>query len=264
MKKDLACSIVTSLAVAAFLPLTSTPAAGQVEPTGGGVAMLSLERLKAKDSGPTPRTADGKPDLSGLYAPDRRQGDMSRALKPGEKLPLQPWALKLSQERLSKDDPNASCQPDGVPRMPPYPWKIVQTPKLIVFLYEGNMHSYRQIFMDGRGHPKDMEPSWYGDSIGKWEGDTLVVDTVGFNDKFWFDSTGHPHTEKLRITERYRRPDLTHLESEITIDDPGAYTRPFTLYRQFPLLVNTELMEYWCNENNQDVSHVVGKGPVTR
>ncbi len=121
------------------------------------------------------------------------------------------------------------------------------------------MHSYRQIFMDGRGHPKDMDPTWFGDSTGKWEGDTLVIDTVGFNDKFWFDDAAHPHTEKLRVTERYRRTDFGHLDFEVIIDDPGAYTRPFTLYGHSPLLVNTEIMEYICNENNQDPSHIVGK-----
>jgi hypothetical protein len=265
MRKDLARSIVTVLCATAILTFSSTPAAGQVQPEGGGVAMTSLERLKAKSSGPAPRTADGKPDLSGLWGPDSHfMGDISNALKPGEKLPLQPWALKLSKERLSKDDPNANCLPGGVPRMSPYPWKIIQTPKLIVFLYEGNMHTYRQIFMDGNGHPSDLDPTWYGDSRGKWDGDTLVVDTVGFNDKFWFDGIGHPHTEKLHVIERFRRPDSAHLESEVTIDDPGAYTQPFTLLGHFPMMVNTELMEYFCTENNQDVSHIIGKGAVGR
>src|SRR6266705_1973799 len=184
MKKDLAHSIVTALSVAVVLALSSTPSAGQVQPTGGGVAMTSLEHLKAKSSGPAPRTADGKPDLSGLWGPDPHfMGDFSAALKPGEVLPLQPRALTLTKERRPEDDPNANCLPAGVPRMAPYPWKIIQTPKLIVFLMEGNMHTYRQIFMDGRGHPKDVDPSWYGDSTGEWEGDTLVVDTVGFNDR---------------------------------------------------------------------------------
>jgi len=265
MKNDLARSIVTALSLAAVLTLSSTPAAGQVQPTGGGVAMSSLERLKSKSSGPAPRTADGKPDLSGLWGPDPHfMGDVSAALKPGEVLPLHPWALKLTQERLPKDDPNASCLPAGVPRMAPYPWKIVQTPKLIVFLIEGNVHTYRQIFMDGSAHPKDMDPTWYGDSRGKWEGNTLVVDTVGFNDKFWFDGAGHPHTEKLHLIERYRRPDSGHLEFEVTIDDPGAYTRPFTLFGHSPLMVNTEIMEYFCIENNQDVSHIVGNEKAGR
>jgi hypothetical protein len=209
---------------------------------------------------PAPRTADGKPDLNGLWGPDRTFiYDIGSTLKQGETLPLQPWAEQLTKKRMSKDDPEANCLPGGVPRMAPYPWKIVQQPKLVVFLFEGNIHSYRQIFMDGRGHPADLDPTWYGHSIAKWEGDTLVVDSTGFNDKFWFDFAGHPHTEKLHITERYRRPDYSHLEFEVVIDDPGAYTKPFTMYGHSPLVEDSEIMEYICNENNQDVSHIVGK-----
>jgi hypothetical protein len=214
----------------------------------------------APASRPAPRTADGKPDLNGLWGPDRNFiYDISSALKKGDTLPLQPWAEELAHKRMSQDDPEANCLPGGVPRMAPYPWKIVQQPKLIVFLFEGNIHSYRQILMDGRAHPTDPDPTWYGHSIGKWEGDTLVVDTIGFNDKFWFDFAGHPHTQKLHITERYRRPDYSHLEFEIVIDDPGAYTRPFTLYGHSPLMEDAEILEYICNENNQDVSHILGK-----
>ena len=207
-----------------------------------------------------PRTSDSKPDLNGLWGPDRTFiYDITSTLKKGETLPIQPWAEKLTKERMSNSDPEASCLPAGVPRMAPYPWKIVQQPKLVVFLFEGNIHSYRQIFMDGRGHPDDPDPTWYGHSIGKWEGDTLVVDTVGFNDKFWFDFAGHPHTQKLHITERYRRPDYSHLDFEVVIDDPGAYTKPFTMYGHSPLVEDSEIMEYICNENNQDVGHIVGK-----
>jgi hypothetical protein len=246
--------------------LLSVPAFGQtgvkarLDPEGGGQAIAALVHLESDSTAPAPRTASGKPDLSGIWAPDRNFTiDITNALKPGEELPIQPWALKLTQERVSKDDPDTNCLPSGIPRMVPYPWKIVQTPTLIVFLYEGNMHSYRQIFMDGRGHPKDMDPTWFGDSIGKWEDDTLVIDTVGFNDKFWFDDAAHPHTEQLHITERYKRTDFGHLDFEVIIDDPGAYTRPFTLHGQSPLLLNTEIMEYVCNENNQDPNHIVGK-----
>src|SRR6202167_2892626 len=160
---------------------------------------------------------------------------------------------------MSKDDPEANCLPAGVPRMAPYPWKIVQTPSLIVFLYEGNIHTYRQVFVDGRGHEKDPEPTWYGESIGKWEGETLVVDSVGFNDKFWFDFAAHPHTEKLHVTERYRRPKLSRLALEDIRDDPGASTRPFTLYGHSPLLASTEIMQSSCNEKRSDVSHIAGK-----
>lgn len=262
MGTGLARSVVTALSVAVIVVLSSTPALGQVPAVtgeGSGVPMVSLEHLKANSSGPAPRTADGKMDLSGVWGPDPHiMTNISLALKTGETLPLQPWALKLTNERMPKDDPNANCLPAGVPRMAPYPWKIVQTPNLIVFLIEGNMHTYRQIFMDGSGHPKDLDPTWYGDSRGKWDGDTLVIDTVGFNDRFWFDAAGHPHTEQLHIIERYRRTDFGHMEFEVTINDPGAYTRPFTLYGHSPLLLNTEIMEYFCVENNQDVPHLVG------
>src|SRR3977135_138830 len=138
MEKNLACSIVIALSLAAVLTLSSTPAAGQVQPEGGGVAMVSLAHLKTKSSGPAPRTADGKPDLSGLWAPDPHfMGDFSAALKPGDVLPLQPWALKLTKERLPKDDPNANCLPAGVPPMAPSPREIVHTPKLVLFPLAG-------------------------------------------------------------------------------------------------------------------------------
>ena len=118
--------------------------------------------------------------------------------------------------------------------------------------------------MDGRAHTKDVNPTWYGESIGRWDGDTLIVDTIGFNDKFWFDFAGHPHTEQMHTIERYRRPDLEHLEWETYIDDPGAYTMPFTVYGRVNLLPNEELMEYICQENNRDVGHILGKDPRNR
>jgi hypothetical protein len=221
---------------------------------------LGFGQSTTPDNRPAPRTSDGKPDLNGLWGPDRTFiYDITSTLKKGEVLPLQPWAEKVTKERMSSADPESRCLPAGVPRMAPYPWKIVQQPKLVVLLFEGNIHTYRQIFMDGRGHPDDPDPTWYGHSIGKWDGDTLVVDSVGFNDKFWFDFAGHPHTEKLHITERYRRPDYSHLDFEVVIDDPGAYTKPFTMYGHSPLVENSEIIEYICNENNQDVGHIVGK-----
>ena len=209
-----------------------------------------------------PRTPDGKVDFSGIWNADRKFiFDINNALKPGETLPLQPWALKVTMERQSKDDPEAHCLPTGVPRVAPYPYRILQTPTHMFFLFEGNIHSYRQIFLDGRKHPEDPDPTWYGHSIGRFEGDTLVIETVGFNDRFWFDFAGHPHTQQLRTTERIRRPDSKTLAYEVTIDDPGAYTRPFTLYGTHTYAENTELMEYICNENNQDIEHIVGKDP---
>src|SRR5580658_7052356 len=213
-------------------------------------------------TGPAPHFADGTPDLSGAWmGGGSNSGDISKGLKPGETLSMQPWAEKVFKERLAKDDPEANCLPFGIPRSAPYPWRLVQTPTHYFILFEGNIHSYRQIFLDGRKHPDDPDPTWYGHSVGRWEGETLVIDSVGFNDRFWFDFAGHPHTEKLHTIERYRRPDFDTLEYEVTIDDAGAYTRPFTLYGRHSYESGADLMEYICNENNVDVKHIVGKDP---
>ena len=126
-------------------------------------------------------------------------------------------------------------------------------------LFEDDIPSHRQVFLDGRGHPRDPNPSWMGHSVGHWEGDTLVVDTVGFNDRSWLDPQGHPHTDRMRVTERMRRPDLGHLEIEITIDDPGAYAKPWVIQRAADLDLNDDIGEYVCNENNRDPEHMVGK-----
>jgi hypothetical protein len=248
------------------LTLVTILAATAIIATAQGDAIATAERLSANvPKGPTSRTASGKPDLSGVWSPDRTFiYNIETSLKPGEKLPLQPWAEKLTAERMSKDDPEANCLPTGVPRMAPYPWRIVQTATHVFFLFEGNIHTFRQIFLGdrqkaGRKHLTDPDPTWYGDSIGSWEGDTLVVDTIGFNDKFWFDFAGHPHTGQLHIVERFRRPELGRLEFDVTITDPGAYTRPFTMHGHSTLQTDTELFEYICNENNQDVLHITGK-----
>src|SRR6516165_8853585 len=243
---------------AVILGFATLPAAGQAPQSTLALGEGGVQN-KPAPTGPTPRTKDGKPDLSGVWRPERHFiYNISSALKPGEVLPLQPWAAELTNKRVSKDDPEANCLPTGVPRVAPYPWKIVQTPTLIAFLFEGNIHSYRQIFLDGSPHPKDLDPTWYGDSRGHWEGDTLVVDTIGFNDKFWFDFAGHPHTEKLHTVERYTRTDLGTLVDEVTIDDPGAYEKPFTIVGRNRLDPKGEIMEYICQENNQDPSHIVG------
>jgi hypothetical protein len=257
----------------------SKPLVGSIIIAAAAVVAFSLGALRGRDhdgsfqsaqavskvsSASTPRLADGKVDLSGIWDADRRFiYDINDALKPGETLPLQPWALKRVKERMSKDDPEAHCLPAGVPRQAPYPWRIVQTATHIFFLFEGNIHSYRQIFMDGRPHPKGdaLNPTWYGHSVGRWDGDTLVIDSVGFNERFWFDFAGHPHTEQLHTIERYRRPDFNSLKYEVTIDDSGAFTRPFTLYGRHTYQANEELMEYICNENNLDLPHIVGKDP---
>jgi hypothetical protein len=249
--------------------LTRTIVATMAVTAGGWLAVgcaaepeAAPSPAQATSTATVTRTADGKVDFSGIWNADRKFiNDINDALKPGETLPLQPWALKVTMERQSKDDPEANCLPTGIPRQAPYPWRILQTATHMFFLFEGNIHSYRQIFLDGRPHPNDLDPTWYGHSIGTFEGDTLVIDTVGFNDRFWFDFAGHPHTERMHTIERFRRPDVNTLEYEVTIDDPGAYTAPFTLYGTHSYASDTELMEYICNENNQDVEHIVGKDP---
>ena len=192
-------------------------------------------------TGPAPKFADGTPDLSGAWlGSGANSADIAnpKGLKPGEQVVMLPWAEEVVKHRQSKEDPEANCLPAGIPRGSPYPWRIAQTPTHYFILFEGNIHSYRQIFMNAK-HPDDPDPTWYGHSIGRWEGNTLVVDTVGFNDKFWFDYKGHPHTEKLHTIERYTRTDLGHMSIEITIDDPGAYAKPFTTVGKATLMPGT-------------------------
>lgn len=234
--------------MAVTLPLVAQDVGGNL---GGGSWRAPLP------TGPVPRLPDGTVDLSGAWTGGGPSSDLARGLRPGDTIPLLPDAKKLMDSRRDLDDPESHCLPAGIPRMPgPYPWRFVQYPTHkaathIFLLYESNIHSYRQIFMDGRKHPPDPDPTWYGHSIGWWEGTTLVIDTVGFNDKFWFDRRGHPHTERLHTIERWTRRDLGHMTNEITIDDPGAYSRPFTLKFEATLRVGDELMEYICQENNQ-------------
>jgi hypothetical protein len=158
----------------------------------------------------------------------------------------------------AKDDPQANCLPLPAPRATPYPWRMVVTPTHVFFLYE--MYHYRQVFMDGRKHPpaEELDPTWYGHSIGRWEGDTLVIDTVGFNDKTWFDNRGNRHSDRLHLIERFTRTDLGLMQVEYTIDDPGAYSKPFKANFTAQLMPGEELLEYICQENNQDVPYLVG------
>jgi hypothetical protein len=214
-------------------------------------------------SAPAPKTADGKPDISGLWQPVPKYiGDIASDLKPGE-VPFQPWSEALYKHRReteSKDDPTGWCVPGGVPRSDavPYPFKILNTPGIVLILYEA-VHSYRQIFTDGRQLPKDPNPTWMGYSVGHWTDDALVVETAGFNDTGWLDNFGHPATSALRVTESFRRKDFGHMNIEITIDDAKAYTKPWNVTLPLTYLPDTELLEYVCVENNKDVQHLVGK-----
>jgi hypothetical protein len=249
----------------AFLLAMVSVLAAQTPSGGGNVnSFANVSPLAPAPPGPAPRLANGRVDISALWRPADVNliEDISLGLKPGESIPLRPEAAKIKQSRQSKDDPEANCLPTGVPRLAPYPWRIVETPTHIFFLFEGNIHSYRQIFLDGRKHPDDPDPTWYGHSVGHWEGDTLVVDTVGFNDRFWFDFVGHPHTGQLHTVERYNRPGLGTLIEQVTIDDPGAYTRPFTITGTHRLLQKDELLEYVCQENERDIHHL--SGPARR
>ena len=192
---------------AALAALSQTPGPGTRGNAGGNVGLY--QRQPPTPTGPAPMLADGTPDLSGVWlGSGSNDSDISRGLKAGSSLVMLPWAEQLVKTRQSKDDPEANCLPSGIPRGSPYPWRFAQTPGVYFIVFEGNIHSWRQIFVDGRKHPDDPIPSWYGHSIGHWEGKTLVVDTVGFNDKFWFDYKGHPHTEKLHTVERLDRHRL--------------------------------------------------------
>src|SRR5215467_5129284 len=168
-------------------------------------------------NGPAPRLADGRPDLSGVWFGGGPAGTISieDGLAPDETVPLLPEARKLKASRLAKDDPIVNCLPSGVPRIPLAPWRIVQTPTHIFFLFESD-NQFRQIFIDGRAHPVSdaLNPTWYGHSTGQWDGDTLVVDTVGFNDRSWFDYQAYPHTERLHVVERFMRRDFGTLENQ--------------------------------------------------
>jgi hypothetical protein len=219
---------------------------------------------KPNMSAPVPRTPDGKPDLSGIWEPNGLKYLINFAadLKPTE-VPFQPWAAALYKERIDnhgKDDPNNQCLPSAVPEKDAVtsPFKIMQFPGEVVILYESRT-IYRQIYTDGRPLPKNPKPTWNGYSVGHWEGDDFVVESNGFNGKGWLDTNGHPTTDALHVTERFRRHDFGHMDIQITIDDPKAYTKPWTVTEAFRLLPDTELLEYVCNENNKDLQHLVGK-----
>ena len=240
-------------------------------------ALLSVSAVaqtgKPNLSGAVPQDRSGKPDLSGIWlrTPPPRQpsrGDvfalenlLSR-MPPGADIPLQPWAEELFKKRVESfaaDRPSGRCLPHGIPDAMVHggPIKIVQTSGLTILLFEEFNH-YRQIFTDGRTRPGDLNPAWFGYSTGKWEADTFVVDTRGFNDQSWLDDTGHPHTEALHTIERFRRRDFGHMDVEVTIDDPKAYTRPWSATIRFNLVPTAELIEDIC-ENERDARHMTGK-----
>jgi hypothetical protein len=217
---------------------------------------------------PAPRAADGHPDLSGVWdrgmptAPGPRPFQNLPSMLP-EGLPFQPWAADLRKQRLaenSKDHPDAHCLPLHPVQLHshPQPRKIIQTPGEVLIIYEAN-DGLRQIFTDGRPLPVDPEPWWFGYSTGKWDGDTLVVQTIGFRDMMWIDEEGTVMTTTGKLTERFRRVNFGALEIEITVDDPKAFTKPWTVKLNQRLMPDTELIEFVCQENNRSLSHLVGK-----
>jgi hypothetical protein len=261
-------AVVTFCVAVSFVALPQAPAGAQNKggaPKAGKGGNVGLyQRQPPTPTGPAPKLADGTPDLSGVWlGSGSNDSDISRGLKAGEQVVMLPWAEELVKNRKSKEDPEANCLPSGVPRGSPYPWRIAQTPGLYFIVFEGNIHSWRQIFMDGRKHPDDPDPAWYGHSIGRWDGSTWVIDTIGFNNKFWFDYAGHPHTEQLHTVERYTRTDLGNMTIEVTITDPGAYAKPFTTAGRARIMAGTELLEYICQEDNFDLEHISGpaQGP---
>ena len=226
---------------------------------------------------PAARTSDGRPDLSGLWEADATGGnvapvvggstlppefqDIAARLNGG--LPYRPWALELRNARQAengKNNPDGLCLPLSILQLHshPFPRRIVQVPGLVAILYEKNI-DYRQIFTDARPLPVDPQPSWFGYSSGKWDGETLVVQTNGFREGLWADGAGNALTEAATVTERFRRPNFGRLEIEVTVDDPKAYTSPWTVQLSQHIKLDTELLEYVCLENEKSQAHMVGK-----
>jgi len=221
---------------------------------------------KPNMSAATPRTASGRPDLSGIYTPSFRHFQNLAVDLGLENVPMTDEARKIHAARatglLGLEEPDAHCLPQGVPKinMAPVPFKIVQTDKLVVLVYEA-FNLWRQVFLDGREWADDLNPSWLGYSKGRWEGDTLVVETRGLNGRQWLDHGGLPASDKLTVTERFSRPNVGQLDIAITINDPTYYTRPWTATTNARLMPDTELFEFICNENEKSTPHM---GPQSK
>ncbi len=240
-------------------------------------------------SAKVPRASNGKPDLSGVWLTEfERHAENQRLfgsalsdfVVPGddpstfskyfldilsdfkpEETPMRRETAALfrrNAERRGTDNPSSRCLPQGIPRadlLSYAPFKIIQTPGLIAFLYEVD-NTHRQVYTDGRKLPVDPQPAWLGYSVGKWDADVLVVDSAGFNDKTWLDSAGHPHSEDLRIQERFHRRDFGHMDLTVTVEDPKMYTSPFTIKVTELLIPDSDILESICNENEKDRIHL--------
>jgi len=271
--------------VGAFAQFPAPPSNGQpIPPPNAGITGgVRRGRGPRKPAQPTPHWPDGRVNLGPLSG---EKGDWSgmagttlatnaRGLdNPGQNLPtnlkvtdvpFQDWARALynyRQSKLTADDPHVRCKPSGGPRLfhTPYGFELVDVPeeKIIYMIEVGGPHTYREFYMDGREHPKDLDPSFFGHSVGHWEGETLVVDTVGFNERFWLSREGIPHTEQLHLIEKFTRLDSDTLKYEAIIDDPGAYTKPWSGGFLIRWASGEEMYEYMCQENNRDVKHMYG------
>jgi hypothetical protein len=266
--KKLLPGLVLVLSLVPSLVLYSQQVGGSAPGPAGQVGYIFLPSPVVPEaeanSQPIPRLPDGKVDLTGPWVGGGSNVDIEfeGGMKPGE-LPLLPWARELRDRRKEEQEPYTVCLPMGVPRANPYPWKFAMsyTSKGLSHIYvlheTGDAGAHRVVYMDGRTHPEDPIPTWFGHSIGRWEGDTLVVDTIGYNDKFWMDSRGTPHTEQMHTIERYTRMNWGTLRHEFTLDDPGAFSRPVQMTFRARLLrpdLKTgggELMEFICLEGNE-------------
>jgi hypothetical protein len=272
-------ALVALLVFATVLPSPSVVAQQQPNPgvqggnpDGRGGRAAGPGRGRGRNAGPpapAPRNKEGRALLAGATAADKGiwlPGPViPDPLGPSKELPFQPWAGALfANRRTHQLEPHARCKPSGVARvfLTPYGVEITELPELKrVYIFDiGGPHSFRTIYLDGRGHPKNVIPTYYGHSIGWWEGDTLVIDTVGFNESFWLDRGGLPSTEQMRTVERLTRTNMTTLRYELTVDDPGAYTRPWTGQLNLIWDNDVELFEYVCQEQNYAHELMVGQG----
>jgi hypothetical protein len=221
-----------------------------------GEDVLGLSYIATKHnppSGPAPRMANGKPDLSGTWW-------SPRTVDPGkpEFLPAAQAVAKARAENNRLESPQARCLPSPAVRIGPI-YSIVESPTLMAIISDDDSPGFHQIYLDGRKLPADATPEWYGHNYGHWEGGALIVDRFGFNEQSWLDQESHPHSDKLHVIERYTRPDLGHLETEVTVEDPGVLAKPYTMKRVSDLAPNEEMYEFICPENNRDVEHMIGK-----
>jgi hypothetical protein len=254
--------IILASALCAALFLKVTPASAQwFKLTTPGTPRTADGRPNL--AAPTPRGPDGKPLLGGIWQMNGKYlQNIAADMKPGE-VPYQPWQEQLFNSRQNgaggRQDPAARCIP-GMPKLDalPYPFKIIESPGMVMMLFEG-FTTFRQIFTDGRELPKDPNPAWFGYSVAKWEGDDWVVNTIGIKESTWLDNAGRGHSDALHLIERFHRRDFGHMDIELTIDDPKAYTKPWTVKEDLRLIPDTELLEYICVENEKDFGHLIGK-----